>query len=97
MTLSHFLDVRAFNGPLQTDVPHTLTVSNIYTQLTRYLGYKLASLTRIYFVFQNINERDMPRHLAAIRINCFSNRNILSRAAILMYVYCTNKGTSYLV
>jgi hypothetical protein len=59
-------------GPRSLKVPPTLTVLNIYTLLMRYLGYNLASLIWIYFVFQNISERDISRHLAAIRINCLA-------------------------
>lgn len=59
-------------GPCRLKVLPTLTVLNIYTLFMRYLSYNLASLIWIYFVFQNISERDISRHLTAIRINCLA-------------------------
>jgi hypothetical protein len=37
-------------GPRRLNVPHTLTLLNIYTLLTSYLGYNLAPLIWIYFL-----------------------------------------------
>jgi hypothetical protein len=82
-------------GPHRLNVSHTLTVLNIYTLLTRYVGYNLASLIWIHCVFQNINERAYLTILQLLELTVLAVEIFFPMQQY--YVYCTNQVTSYLV